>query len=286
MRLFPSPASTSGTLNGKPNIAMTAEPFEPDNANDHRPAHQAEGRLVVDLDGFEGPLDVLLSLARDQKVDLARISILQLADQFIAFIESARTLHLDVAADYLVMAAWLAYLKSRLLLPTPESDEDEPTGDKLAAALAMQLRRLEAMREVGEALMLRPLLGRDVFSRGAPQGVRAIEHGVYELSFTDLLRAYAANKLRTDTGRLEIEPSKLHSMDQALRRLSDRLGEMMDWTALADFIPPVVADELVRRSATVSTFAASLELARQGKIWLRQSDVFAPIFMRSTEGQA
>lgn len=264
---------------------MTVEPFEPDDERDHQRPEGADGALVLDLDGFEGPLDVLLSLARDQKVDLTRISILQLADQYIAFIEHARTLHLDVAADYLVMAAWLAYLKSRLLLPNPET-EDEPSGEELAAALALQLRRLEAMRQAGERLFSRPLLGRDVFTRGEPEGVRAVQRNVYELSFYDLLRAYGEHRVRTDTGRLTIEPLMLHTMDQALQRLLSCLGEMSEWKSLVSFIPPARNIDLVRRSATASTFAASLELARQGKVWLRQSELFAPIYLRSTEGQA
>lgn len=263
---------------------MTVEPFEPDEERDHQRPAGDEGALVLDLDGFEGPLDMLLSLARNQKVDLARISILQLADQFIAFIERARTLHLDVAADYLVMAAWLAYLKSRLLLPDPET-EDEPSGEELAAALALQLRQLEAMRQAGERLLSRSLLGRDVFPRGEPEGVRLVQRNVYELSFYDLLRAYGAHRVRTDTGRLTIEPLMLHSMDLALQRLLSRYGEMTEWKLLASFVPSGQRDDLVRRSATASTFAASLELARQRKVWLRQSEMFAPIYLRSTEGR-
>ncbi len=262
---------------------MTIETFEPDDDGDRARWDADAGRLVVDLDGYEGPLDVLLALARTQKVDLARISILQLADQYLSFIESARDLRLEIAADYLVMAAWLAYLKSRLLLPEPPA-EDEPTGQEIASALALQLRRLEAMRVAGAKLMGRPLLGRDVFARGAPEGVRMIAHPIYELSYYDLLRAYADHRRRTSPGRLTVEPSKLHSMDQALRRLTRLLGGARGWQTLASFLPPGVAHELIMRSAVAATFAASLELARQGRVRLRQSGEFAPIYLRTRGG--
>ncbi len=259
---------------------MTVEPFEPDDESDR--ARWDDGRLVVDVDGFEGPLDVLLALARAQKVDLARISILQLADQYLSFIERARELRLEIAADYLVMAAWLAYLKSRLLLPEPPG-EDEPTGEEIAAALALQLRRLEAMRAAGARLMGRPLLGRDVFARGAPEGVRTIAHPVYELSYFDLLKAYADHRRRTAPGRLTVEPSRMHTMDQALRRLTRLLGGARGWQTLASFLPPGLAHTLILRSAVAATFAASLELARQGRVRLRQSGQFAPIYVRARD---
>ncbi len=258
---------------------MTVEPFEPDDKSDRARWDADAGRLVVDLDGYEGPLDVLLALARAQKVDLARISILQLADQYLSFIERARELRLEIAADYLVMAAWLAYLKSRLLLPEPPA-EDEPTGEEIAAALALQLRRLEAMRAAGARLMGRPLLGRDVFARGAPEGVRTIAHPVYELSYFDLLKAYADHRRRTAPGRLTVEPSRMHTMDQALRRLTRLLGSAQGWQTLASFLPPGLAHALILRSAVAATFAASLELARQGRVRLRQSGEFAPIYVR------
>ncbi len=257
---------------------MTIEPFEPD---DRPPRWSAdERRLVVDLDGYEGPLDVLLTLARAQKVDLARISILQLANQYLDFIERAP--RLEIAADYLVMAAWLAYLKSRLLLPEPGAD-DEPTGEELAAALALQLRRLEAMREAGARLMARPQLGRDVFARGAPEGVRTMAHPVVELSFYELLSAYGSHRLRTAAVPYSIRPSKLHSVDQALRRLSRLLGRARGWQTLASFLPSGLTDSLVRRSAVASTFAASLELARRGHVQLRQSGDSSPIYLRASE---
>lgn len=243
------------------------------------------GRLVVDLDGYEGPLDVLLGLARDQKVDLARISILELVDQYIAFVERARTLRLELAADYLVMAAWLAYLKSRLLLPEPE-EEGEPSAEELAEELSFRLRRLEAMREAGGRLMRRPLLGRDVFPRGAPEGVRVIRHNLFDLSYVDLLRAYADHKRRTSGGELRITPVRLHTMEQALRRIQGMLGGIRDWTALASFLPPgLLGGELLCRSALAASFAASLELARQGRVEIRQSRPFAPLYLRTREGE-
>ncbi len=259
---------------------MTVEPFEPDDEGDRARWDAHAGGLVVDLDGYEGPLDVLLALARDQKVDLARISILQLADQYLSFIERARDLRLEVAADYLVMAAWLAYLKSRLLLPEPPA-EDVPTGEEIAQALAFQLRRLEAMRAAGAKLMRRPLLGRDVFARGAPEGVRTIAHPIYEASFFDLLRAYADHRRRTAPGRLTVAASKMHTVDEAMRRLTRMLGGARGWQALASFLPPGIASALMVRSALAATLCASLELARQGRIALRQSGRYAPIYLRA-----
>lgn len=258
---------------------MTVEPFE----SDQQKGAQLDGdggRLVVDLDGYEGPLDMLLALARKQKVDLARISILQLANQYVDYIERARELDLDIAADHLVMAAWLAYLKSRLLLPEPPGDE-EPTGDELAAALSFQLRRLEAMRAAGIKIMALPRLGRDVFARGAPEGLSVVRNPVFEATLYDLLRGYAGYKIRTRAGRFNVEPSRIESMDQALRRLSGMLGQPVDWTQLARFLPPGLANDLIGRSSVAATFAACLELTRQGRLRLRQARPFAPLFLRS-----
>ncbi len=258
---------------------MMVEPFESDEP-ERRPSGAAEGRFHVDLDGYEGPLDMLLALAREQKVDLARISILQLAEQYLAFIERAHELNLEIAADYLVMAAWLAYLKSRLLLPEPLGHE-EPTGEALAAALTFQLRRLEAMREAGERLMMRPRLGCDIFARGAPEGVRVTKHPVYELSLYELLKAYADHKIRTTAGRLTVEPSRIHTLDQALRRLTGLIRGARGWRKLASFLPRGLEGGIIGRSAVAATFAASLELARQGDVLLRQSRAFAPIYLRA-----
>jgi segregation and condensation protein A len=236
--------------------------------------------LVVDLEGFEGPIDVLLSLARDQKVDLTKISILKLADQYLAFISAARRLQLEIAADYLVMAAWLAYLKSRLLLPEP-APPDEPSGAELAAALTHQLQRLEAMQQAGARLFGRPLLGRDVFARGAPEGLPRTLIPVYDLTLYELLKAYGEGRQRQEGSVLHIEAPELYSMDDALQRLSSLLGRMPDWRTLAAFLPPGLRPGIVHRSAIAATFAASLELARSGKLQLRQDVPFGPIYLRS-----
>ncbi|MEN8196595.1 MAG: ScpA family protein [Pseudomonadota bacterium] len=239
-------------------------------------------RLVVDLEGYEGPLDVLLALARDQKVDLTRISIRQLADQYLAFIHQARRVRLELAADYLVMAAWLAYLKSRLLLPAG-GDEGEPSGPELAAALQFQLRRLEAMRNAGMRLLARPQLGRDFLSRGDPEELTVAATSVYEVSLYDLLKAYADRRRRIDSGTLQIVASNdLYSVDEALQRLSSLIGRIPDWRTLANFLPDDLREGLNMRSAIASTFAASLELAKAGKAELRQDSPFGPIYVRRT----
>ncbi|MFO1059223.1 MAG: ScpA family protein [Dongiaceae bacterium] len=240
----------------------------------------SDAQFVLDLDGYEGPIDVLLNLARDQKVDLTRISILDLADQYLAFVSRARRLRLELAADYLVMAAWLAYLKSRLLLPEPEG-EAEPTGAELAAALAFQLQRLEAMQKAGKALLERAQLGRDVFARGAPEGVTVVTRAVYKLSLYELLKAYGEQVDRRQPGQLRILPNDLYSMDDALHRLRGMLGQSPDWHSLFHYLPPDMRDGLRRRAALAATFAATLELVRSGRAELRQDGTFGPIFLRA-----
>ncbi|MFP6741642.1 MAG: ScpA family protein [Alphaproteobacteria bacterium] len=260
------------------------ETFESDDSGERGgPRWDGQGqRLFVDIDGYEGPLDMLLALAREQKVDLANISILQLAEQYVSYIEQARELDLDIAADHLVMAAWLAYLKSRLLLPDPPGDE-EPSGEELAEALAFQLRRLEAMREAGEKLLGRPRLGQDVFARGAPEGLRVIRHPFFEVTLYELLQAYAEHKVRASVSRLTVEPSRIQSMDQALAYLLSKLDHSMSWQTLVSFLPPGLSSDVIGRSMVASTFAASLELARQGEVKLRQSKPFAPLFLRASK---
>jgi segregation and condensation protein A len=234
--------------------------------------------LVVDLDGFEGPLDMLLTLARTQKVDLIKISILALADQFLAFITEAKKLSLDVAADYLVMAAWLAYLKSRLLIPEIDDDE-EMSGPDLAAHLTFRLQRLEAMRKAAGNLMENDRLGRDTFRRGSPEGVRAIRHTTFELSLFNLLSGYA-NMARPGAHEpLLIKPPPIYSMEDALNRIAAALGVAGGWERLEKFLPPELAAGFGLRSAVASTFAASLELTRQGRVHLRQDAAFGPIYM-------
>ena len=236
--------------------------------------------FVLDLDGYEGPIDVLLTLARQHKLDLTRISILPLAEQYLAFIAAARRVNLEIAAEYLVMAAWLVYLKSRLLLPEDVAEDDEPSGPELAEALSFQLRRLEAMQDTGRRLMGRPRLGQDVFARGDPEGFEVVRHPVFEVSLFDLLSAYGENRVRRTESVLTIEPSELHSTADALERLNRLVDGMVDWQALLSYLPQDIRGGLIFRSAVASTFAASLELARSGRIELRQSSHLGPLLMR------
>ncbi len=241
------------------------------------------GALVLDLEGYEGPIDMLLQLARDQKVDLTRISILALANQYLDFVSRARKLRLELAADYLVMAAWLAYLKSRLLLPEPEEGE-EPSGAEMAAALKYQLQRLQAMRDVGVRLMALPRLGRDVFARGEPMPLRIVAETTYDISLYELLSAYGRSRSRIQATTLRIDPADLYSVDDALTRLTGLLGEMPGWRTLSSFLPPELQGglqgALMRRSAIASTLAASLEMSKQGRVRIRQDSPFAPIYLR------
>src|SRR5579859_2363302 len=238
--------------------------------------------FTVDLDGFEGPLDLLLSLARDQKVDLARISILALVEQYLAFVNERAKHNLELAADYLVMAAWLAYLKSRLLLPEPPA-EDEPSAEEMAANLAFQLRRLEAMRKAGAALIERPQLRRDRFVRGEPEATRTELKPWWQVTLYELLRAYGDVLARKPVTRLEIEAPDLFSPDDAIRRLEAMLGSMPRWSTLSSFLPPGLSGLLVR-SATAAHLVAALELCRQGRIELRQDPgFFAPVWVKARE---
>ncbi|MFQ5347081.1 MAG: segregation and condensation protein A [Rhodothalassiaceae bacterium] len=242
------------------------------------------GALLLDIDGFEGPLDLLLELARAQKVDLLRISILALSEQYLAFIAEARRLRLELAADYLVMAAWLAYLKSRLLLPKDE-DEEEPSAEELAQRLQIRLRRLAAMREAGAALMARDRLGRDVFPRGAPEGLALEKRAVYDLTLYELLRVYGAFRMRSSVTSLTIRRRPIYGLDAALRRLGALLDTSLDWTQLRAYLPQEIGDPAMRRSALASLFAASLELARTGRAELRQMETFGPLYVRRREAK-
>jgi segregation and condensation protein A len=250
-----------------------------DGFDDAPPKTANDDELLLDLDGFEGPIDALLALARDQKVDLRKISILELADQYLAFIARARRLRLELAADYLVMAAWLAYLKSRLLLPEPPAD-GEPSGAELAAALAFQLQRLEAMQQAGKRLLALPQFGIDFFARGEPEPAKIIDVPVWDVTLFDLLKAYGTHPGRRKEGMLRIAPLNLFSMDDALKRIGDMLGQVLDWTVLRNFLPEGLDPPLQRRAAIAATFAASLELARNGRVELRQEGTFAPIYLR------
>ncbi len=239
--------------------------------------------LVVDVDGFEGPLDVLLTLARSQKVDLLKISILKLAEQYLGFVEAAKRLRIELAADYLVMAAWLAYLKSRLLLP-PDPTEAEPSGEDLAAHLAFQLQRLEAMRTVAADLMARDQLGRDVFARGAVETVSRDVRVIHTADMLDLLRAYARIKTRDDFTPLHLMREPIYTMEAALERMRGLIGTAIDWVSLSAWLPDDwVREPGKRRSATAASFAAALELVKAGRLEIRQEGVFTPIYLRQCE---
>jgi len=239
--------------------------------------------LVVSLDGFEGPIDLLLSLAREQKVDLCKIAILPLAEQYLGYISEARRLRLEVAADYLVMAAWLAFLKSRLLLPEPERPEDEG-GDPvaMAEALKFQLLRLEAMQKSAKQLQEMPQLGVDIFVRGIPELVEVEEKPIYFLPIQDLLTALCAPSRRRKPQAYSIGRTRFYSLQESVTRMRHLLGMMPDWSVLQKFLPDVVTAEeaLEVRSAIASTFAATLELVKSGELELRQDGTFEPIYVR------
>ena len=238
-----------------------------------------EAALVIDVAGFEGPLDLLLFLARNQKVDLHRISILALVEQYLEFIDSARRIRLELAADYLVMAAWLAYLKSRLLIPQQAKDEG-PSGEEMAATLAFRLKRLEAMREAATRLINRNRLGRDVHARGAPEHVPTRIENEYEASLYDLLTAYAALRQRQATTQVTIARRRVWSLADARAILTRMIGEIGDWTALDQFLIRYLTTPAERVSAIASAFAASLELVREGRLEIRQEGAFQPIYLR------
>jgi segregation and condensation protein A len=233
---------------------------------------------VVDLEGFEGPIDLLLSLAREQKVDLAKISILALAEQYLAYIQRARDLKLELAADYLVMAAWLAYLKSRLLLPEAP-DDDEPSGAELAEALAGRLRRLAAIRRAAEELLSRPRLGYERLPRGCPEGIAVRRETRFRLALHELLQAYVDQRLRTAKQTLTLMRAPVFRVEDALRRLAGMLGGP-DWHNLLAYLPAGLSDDLLRRSALAAHLGACLELAREGVIELSQTAPFGPIYIR------
>ncbi|MCH2167381.1 MAG: segregation/condensation protein A [Oceanicola sp.] len=239
--------------------------------------------LIIDVDGFEGPLDLLLTLGRTQKVDLRHISILALAEQYLEFVERAKALRIELAADYLVMAAWLAFLKSRLLLP-PEPGEEGPTGEEMAAHLAFQLERLAAMREAAAKLMARDRLGRDFFARGVPEQVERVREVRYTAGLLDLMQAYARIRTKDEFRPYVMDRENLVTMEEALDALRNRIGLAGDWTDLMSWLPQGwVSHPERRRSATASTFAASLELAKAGKLQLRQDETFAPIKVRRAQ---
>ena len=236
-------------------------------------------QLILDLEGFEGPLDMLLAMEKEQKVDLLQVSILQLANQYIKFIETAQGMKLELAADYLVMAAWLAYLKSRLLLPKSEEDE-EPSGEEMAVALAYQLKRYEAVKNLALNLVNRPRLGRDVFSRGSPEGLRNTRKTIYDVSLYELLKAYVNNHNNQESQSLTIEPNSLFSVEDCSNRLKNILGSSQKWIGLIDCLPKNLKGSLVLKSALASTLSASLELAKNGELEIQQKNLYGPIFLK------
>lgn len=241
--------------------------------------------LIVDVDGFEGPLDLLLTLSRTQKVDLRRISVLQLAEQYLRFVDKAKALRIELAADYLVMAAWLAYLKSRLLLP-PVPGEEGPSAEDLAAHLAFQLERLQAMREAAAQLMARDQKGRDFFPRGLPEEVQRARKVVYSASLIDLMRAYARIRTKDEFRPFVMDRHDVYTMEQALDRMRSLLGYAGDWSDLESWMPEGWDGQpMRRRSSLAAHFAAILEMAKRGQIQIRQGETFAPIQIRRKEGE-
>ena len=246
-------------------------------------------QLLLDLEGFEGPIDLLLQLARDQKVDITKISILALAEQYLVFVNRARRLRLELAADYLVMAAWLAYLKSRLLLPEPEG-EAEPSGAEMAAALKFKLQRLEAMQEAGRKLVAGPQLGSEVFARGMPEALERVNKVTWEVTLYELLSAYGQARRDRGAQSLRILALDLHSVEEAVERLARLLGQgVPGWRRLQAFMPPelqAAITPLRRRSALASTFVASLQLAKNGQVEIRQDGTYGSIFLRPGRGES
>lgn len=242
-------------------------------------SEDATDTLKIDIDGWEGPLDLLLALARNQKVDLRQISILELVDQYIAFVNEARELRLELAADYLVMAAWLAYLKSALLLP--RNPEETPSPEELALRLQLRLERLNAMREAGARLVARDRLGRDVFLRGTPEGLRVVRKGRYQAEIYDLIAAYGRISARTRPVMHVVAVRDVMTLEEAIDRVSALIGARIDWSTIETFLPEG-ASGAYRKSALASSFVAALELARQGRLELRQKSAFAPLYLKAS----
>ncbi len=256
---------------------QSVAPFAEDGWDGPGSAANDDKALYLELDGWEGPLDLLLDLARRQKVDLRKISILALVDQYLTYIDRAGALKLELAADYLVMAAWLAYLKSALLLPREE--QEDPSPEELALRLQLRLQRLGAMREAAARLMGRDRLGRDVFRRGAPEGLRVDRRNRWQCEWFDLVQAYGQVKARTAPVVHMVRDRMVMTLDSALARVSSMLGVTLDWMELRDFLPPH-ADPRLKRSALASSFVAALELARLGKAELAQDHTFGPLRLR------
>jgi segregation and condensation protein A len=258
-------------------IATTLNP----NFGDERASD--EPAMMVDVEGFEGPLDLLLSLARQQKVDLAKISILALADQYLAFIEAARKLRLELAADYLVMAAWLAYLKSRLL-PPDDSPVEGQSAEDMALALANRLRRLEAFRNVAQQLMSRPQLNRDIFPRGAPEPIATVKQPEWTATLYDLLTAYTSQRQQTVLSRVRFAKRSVWSLSEARAALERMIGQSSDWTRIDQFLIAYLVEPAMAATVFASSFASALEMVREGEAEIHQKQAFAPLFMRKRVG--
>jgi segregation and condensation protein A len=259
---------------------MSAEEFDTTLAQDRGTTEPA---MMVDVEGFEGPLDLLLALARQQKVDLAKISILALADQYLIFVEEARKLRLELAADYLVMAAWLAYLKSRLLLPET-APGDGPSAEDMALALAYRLRRLEGFREVATRLMQRPQLNRDIFARGAPEPIAEIKTPEWSATLYDLLTAYSSQRQRSVLSRVQFKKRTVWSLAEARAALERLIGMSSDWSRLDAFLISYVVEPALASTVMASSFASALELVREGVAEIHQKESFAPLYMRKRVG--
>jgi segregation and condensation protein A len=244
-----------------------------------------EPSLIVDVEGFEGPLDLLLTLARQQKVDLAKISILALADQYLAFIEEARKMRLELAADYLVMAAWLAYLKSRLLLPEQHPSEGI-SAEEMANALARRLRRLEAIRQFAEQLLNRPQLGRDVFQRGQPEPIAEVKHPQWSATLYDLLSAYAARRQIRSRSVVRVAKRTVWSLAEAREALERLIGQTMDWSPLDQYLVAYMTDPSTVTTVLASSFAAALEMIREGRLEAHQQGAFSPLYLRRKQNAA
>lgn len=263
---------------------MSEESLFPEEVQPSVEDRLAAEALIVDVDGYEGPLDLLLTLSRTQKVDLRRISVLELARQYLSFVERAKELRIELAADYLVMAAWLAFLKSRLLLP-PDPEEEGPSGEELAAHLAFQLERLQAMRDAAARLMGRDQLGRDFFSRGQSETVERIRTVTYSANLLDLMQGYARIRTRDDFRPFVMDRDSVFTMEEALERMRGLIGFTGSWTDMLSYLPDGWhSDPVKRRSATAATFAASLQLVKEGQLEIRQNETFAPIQLRHLNG--
>ncbi|HEY0111769.1 MAG TPA: ScpA family protein [Allosphingosinicella sp.] len=245
---------------------------------EEQPPVRDADRLTLDLDGWEGPLDLLLTLARSQKVDLAKISILSLVEQYLAFIADAKKLKLEIAADYLVMAAWLAYLKSCLLLP--KDPEQDPSPEELAMRLQLRLQRLSAMREAGARLLARDRIGRDVFLKGSPEGLRVVRKSLWQADLYDLISAYGSVRARTEPAIHVVGRRPVMTLEEALLRVERMIGVKVEWRRIEDFLPETQDGEF-RKSALASSFVAALELARKGRVELDQQGAFSPLYIRA-----